>query len=102
MSRVTAVFLIVVALAAVSLLGQRGRLGRCCGDPYHRVTEDSEIGYCPTSDGRPLLVAVPRPRGSGVVIMTAPAQWSGAETHTRIALLPSVTQSLAGNRGPTR
>jgi hypothetical protein len=61
MSRVTAVFLIVVALAAVSLLGDRGRLGRCCADPCHRATESSEIDYCPTSDGRTQPISAPRP-----------------------------------------
>jgi hypothetical protein len=61
MSQLTAVFLIVLVLGAVSLLGDRGRSGRCCGDPCHRVTESSEIDYCPTRDGRTLLVVSRRP-----------------------------------------
>jgi hypothetical protein len=61
MSRVTAVFLILVALGAVSFMGGGVPSGRCCGDPFHRVTESSEIGYCPTSDGRTQPITVPRP-----------------------------------------
>jgi hypothetical protein len=56
MSQFTAVFLILLALAAVSFFGERSWSGRCCVDPSHRATKDFEIDYCPASEGRTLPV----------------------------------------------
>jgi hypothetical protein len=54
MSRLTAVFLIIVGLVVASFLGENARADRHCEHRWHRTTPYGEMGYCPAEDGRPI------------------------------------------------